>query len=92
MMEKQETMGQKHRALENIVVLDLARVLAGPFSACILADLGAKVIKVEMPGRGDDARAYAPYLEGESLYYANLNRNKYGITLNLKTEIGRAHV
>ncbi len=89
MMEKQETMGQKHRALENIVVLDLARVLAGPFSACILADLGAKVIKVEMPGRGDDARAYAPYLEGESLYYANLNRNKYGITLNLKTDEGK---
>lgn len=80
---------EKHRALEDVVVLDLARVVAGPFCSSILADLGAKVIKVEIPGKGDDARAYAPYINGESLYYSNLNRNKYGITLNLKTDEGK---
>lgn len=79
----------EHRALEDMVVLDLSRVVAGPFCGAMLADLGAKVIKVEMPGKGDDARAYAPYINGESLYYSNLNRNKYGITLNLKTEEGK---
>lgn len=84
-----DTREAKQRALENVVVLDLARVVAGPFASCMLADLGAKVIKVEVPGKGDDARAYAPYLNGESLYYSNLNRNKYGITLNLKTEEGK---
>lgn len=87
--ETEQAASGKHRALENIVVLDLARVVAGPFSSSILADLGAKVIKVEIPGKGDDARSYGPYVNGESLYYSNLNRNKYGITLNLKTEEGR---
>lgn len=79
----------EHGALENLVVLDLCRVIAGPFCGAMLADMGAKVIKVEMPGKGDDARAYAPHINGESLYYANLNRNKYGITLNLKSEEGK---
>ena len=80
---------EKHGALENLVVLDLCRVIAGPFCGAMLADMGATVIKVEMPGKGDDARAYAPYINGESLYYSNLNRNKYGITLNMKTEEGK---
>lgn len=88
-MDNNNGMPVKHRALENIVVLDMARVVAGPFASCMLADLGAKVIKVEVPGKGDDARAYAPYINGESLYYSNLNRNKHGITLNLKTEEGK---
>ncbi len=79
----------EHTALENLVVLDLCRVIAGPFCGAMLADLGATVIKIEMPGRGDDARAYAPYINGESLYYSNLNRNKYGITLDLKKEAGK---
>lgn len=79
----------KHAALENLVVLDLCRVIAGPFCGAMLADMGARVIKVEVPGKGDDARAYAPHINGESLYYANLNRNKYGITLNMKTEEGK---
>ncbi|MGI6577154.1 MAG: CaiB/BaiF CoA transferase family protein [Eubacteriales bacterium] len=79
----------QHYALENITVLDLTRVLAGPFCGAILGDLGANVIKIEIPGRGDDARGYGPYVNGESLYYANLNRNKTGITLNLKTQKGK---
>jgi formyl-CoA transferase len=78
-----------HGALENITVLDLTRVLAGPFCGAMLGDLGANVIKIEVPVHGDDARAYGPYLNGESLYYANLNRNKTGITLNLKSEKGK---
>lgn len=77
------------QALEDIVVLDLTRVVAGPYAGSILGDFGAKVIKIEVPGRGDDARGYGPYRNGESMYYANLNRNKKGITLNLKTEKGK---
>jgi len=78
-----------HGALENLVVLDLTRVLAGPLCGALLGDLGATVIKIEVPGRGDDARAYGPYRNGESMYYANLNRNKTGITLNLKQPEGK---
>ncbi len=77
------------QALQNLTVLDLTRVVAGPYAGSILGDLGAKVIKIEMPGKGDDARAYGPYENGESMYYANLNRNKKGITLNLKSEKGK---
>jgi formyl-CoA transferase len=55
----------------------------------MLGDLGAKVIKIEQPNGGDDARAYAPHINGESAYYANLNRNKLGITLNLKSPEGK---
>ena len=79
----------EHAALKNLVVLDLCRVIAGPFCGAMLADLGATVIKIERPGKGDDARAYAPYLNGESLYYSNLNRNKYGMTLDMKQEAGK---
>lgn len=78
-----------HQALEDVLVLDLTRVVAGPYSGSILGDFGAKVIKIEVPGRGDDARGYGPYRNGESMYYANLNRNKKGITLNLKAEEGK---
>lgn len=80
---------QRTQALENLLVLDLTRVVAGPYAGSILGDFGAKVIKIEMPGKGDDARAYGPYKNGESIYYANLNRNKKGITINLKTEAGK---
>ena len=76
-------------ALENIVGLDLTKVLAGPYCGGVLADLGANVIKIEPPVKGDDGRHYGPYLNGESLYYANLNRGKRGITLNLKSEQGK---
>ena len=77
------------QALENLTVLDLTRVVAGPYAGALLGDLGANVIKIESPGRGDDARGYGPYENGESMYYANLNRNKRGITLNMKSEKGK---
>ena len=78
------------QSLECLRVLDLSRVLAGPYCAMVLADLGADVIKVELPGTGDDARAYGPFIKGESAYYMSINRNKRGITLNLKHPEGRA--
>ncbi len=77
------------QALQNLIVLDLTRVVAGPYAGSILGDFGAQVIKIEIPEKGDDARSYGPYKNGESVYYANLNRNKKGITLNLKTEKGK---
>ena len=71
-------------ALSGIRVLDLSRVLAGPFCTMMLADMGAEVIKIEIPGKGDDSRNFGPFVNGESGYYMNVNRNKKGITLNLK--------
>lgn len=75
--------------LAGVKVLDLSRVLAGPYCGMMLADMGAEVLKIELPGRGDDSRANAPVVNGESAYFMNLNRNKKGITLNLKTEAGK---
>lgn len=75
--------------LDGVKVLDLTRVLAGPYCGMMLADMGAEVIKIEMPGKGDDARRNAPIVNGESAYYMNLNRNKKGMTLNLKSEEGK---
>ncbi|EFA6624435.1 CoA transferase [Escherichia albertii] len=77
-------MENKQGALAGLQVLDLTRVLAGPFCTMMLADMGAEVIKIERPGVGDDTRQFAPFKNGESAYYMNLNRNKKGITLNLK--------
>ncbi len=71
-------------ALQGVKVLDLGRVLAGPFCSAVLADLGADVIKVEEPQKGDDTRHFNPFVEGESTYFMQLNRNKRGITLDLK--------
>ncbi|WP_220033850.1 CaiB/BaiF CoA transferase family protein [Arthrobacter psychrolactophilus] len=70
-------------SLEGLRVLDLSRVLAGPFCAMILADLGAEVIKVESPD-GDDSRHFGPWYNGESAYYRLFNRSKYGVTMDLK--------
>src|SRR5690606_19584146 len=75
--------------LEGIRVLDLSRHLAGPLAAMTLGDLGADVIKVETPGSGDDTRRFPPYWNGVSTYYLSTNRNKRGITLNLKTPEGQ---
>ena len=75
--------------LEGVKVLDLTRVLAGPYCGMMLADMGAEVIKIEMPGRGDDSRKNAPIVNGESAYFMNLNRNKRGMTLNLKSDEGK---
>ena len=71
-------------------VLDLSRILAGPFCAMTLGDLGAEVIKVERPGSGDDTRAWGPpFAGGESAYYLCANRNKKSITVNLKSAAGK---
>lgn len=82
-------MKEKKGLLSGVVVLDLSRVLAGPYCAMMLADMGAKVIKIELPEKGDDSRGNFPIINGESAYYMNLNRNKLGITLNLKTKEGK---
>ncbi|MGB9903616.1 MAG: CaiB/BaiF CoA transferase family protein [Desulfotomaculales bacterium] len=76
--------------LSGVRVLDLSRVLAGPYCGMVLADLGAEVIKLELPGRGDDARSYGPFVGSESAYFLSLNRNKKSLTLNLKDEKGKA--
>lgn len=77
-------------ALNGIKVIDCSRVLAGPYCSMILGDLGAKVIKIEAPGGSDDTRAWGPpFAGGESAYYFSANRNKRGMTLNLKSEKGR---
>ncbi|HNX37780.1 MAG TPA: CaiB/BaiF CoA-transferase family protein [Candidatus Cloacimonadota bacterium] len=75
--------------LAGIRVLDLTRVLAGPFCTMILSDLGAEVIKVEIPGTGDDSRAFGPFLNNRSLYFLSINRGKQSVSLNLKAERGK---
>ncbi|MGH7493540.1 MAG: CaiB/BaiF CoA transferase family protein [bacterium] len=76
--------------LSGLRVLDLSRVLAGPFCTQALGDLGAEVIKIESPGRGDDTRQWGPpWFQGESAYFLCCNRNKKSVTINLKTEDGR---
>jgi len=74
----------KKGILDGIVVLDLTRVLAGPYCGMLMADMGATVYKIEQPKKGDDSRAFGPFINGESAYYMNLNRSKIGVTLNLK--------
>ncbi len=77
--------------LENLRVIDLTRALAGPFCTMLLADLGARVIKVETPDGGDDTRGWGPpFLASESVYFLTVNRNKESFTLNLKDARGRA--
>ena len=77
--------------LAGIRILDLSQALAGPMAGRILADLGADVIKVEPPVIGESARRMGTtFIEGESLYYMQFNRNKRGITLDLQTSKGKA--
>jgi CoA:oxalate CoA-transferase len=76
--------------LSGILVIDLSRVLAGPYCTLILAELGARVIKVEHPDGGDDARGIGPFIAGRSAYFASLNRGKQSIALDLKRDADRA--
>lgn len=79
--------------LDGVVILDLCRVLAGPYAAMIMADMGATVIKIENPNGGDDTRKMGPFFDKErtqSAYYVNFNRSKLGVTLNLKAPEGKA--
>jgi CoA:oxalate CoA-transferase len=71
--------------LSGVVVIDLTRVLAGPYCTMVLSDLGARVIKIEVPGGGDDSRAYGPFFDGKSGYFAAINRGKESLALNLKS-------
>jgi len=75
--------------LEGLTVLDLSTQLSGPYCSMLLGDLGTDVIKVERPGRGDDARAFPPFVNGESAPFMTFNRNKRSLTLNLKEPAGR---
>ncbi len=76
--------------LSGITVIDLTRVLAGPYCTMVLADMGARVIKVEPPG-GDDARSFGPFVKGRSAYFMSLNRGKESIVLDLKDKKDRDH-
>lgn len=76
--------------LADLLVIDLTRALAGPYCTVMLGDLGARIIKVESPGTGDDTRGWGPpFLEGESTYFMSVNRNKESLTLNLKDPRGQ---
>ncbi|NDD31130.1 MAG: CoA transferase, partial [Proteobacteria bacterium] len=79
------------RPLEGVLVLDLSRILAGPFATQMMADMGATVIKIEEPRAGDDTRGFGPpFVEGESTYFMAFNRNKRSLAVDLKTDEGRA--
>jgi glutaryl-CoA transferase len=81
----------KQAPLSDLKVIDLSRILAGPLCAMLLGDLGADVIKVERPDRGDDTRAWGPpFAGGESAYFLHVNRNKRSLTLNLNKQAGRS--
>ncbi len=76
--------------LKGVRVLDLTRMLAGPYCTMLLGDMGADVIKVEQPGKGDDTRAFGPpFIEGESAYFLSINRNKKSVTVNVMTDKGK---
>ncbi len=75
--------------MRGVRVLDLTRVLAGPFATMLLSDLGAEVVKLEEPGVGDESRRIGPFKNGVSTYFISINRGKKGLTLNLKAEAGR---
>jgi formyl-CoA transferase/CoA:oxalate CoA-transferase len=77
--------------LDGITVLDLTRVLSGPYCTMMLGDMGARVIKIEQPEKGDDTRAWGPpFIDGESAYFLSINRNKESVTLDFKAAEGRA--
>ena len=81
---------QPRPPLAGVRVIDLTRVLAGPFCSMSLGDMGADVIKVEEPGKGDDTRGWPPFAGGEATYFMSVNRNKKSLTLNMKAPEGQA--
>ncbi|PYO57045.1 MAG: formyl-CoA transferase, partial [Candidatus Rokuibacteriota bacterium] len=76
--------------LAGVRVIDFTRILAGPFGSMFLGDMGAEVIKVEEPAKGDDTRGWPPFVGGEATYFLSVNRNKKSLTLNLKAPEGQA--
>jgi crotonobetainyl-CoA:carnitine CoA-transferase CaiB-like acyl-CoA transferase len=84
------TLGGGLDLLAGVRVLDLTTSIAGPYASMLLGDLGAEVVKVERPGRGDDCRAWGPpFLDGESLWFISVNRNKHSLTLDYSSDAGR---
>ena len=82
--------GTSVMALDGITIIDLTRALAGPYCTMMLADMGARVIKIEPPGKGDETRGWGPpFVNGESSYFMSVNRNKESVTLDIRTEGGR---
>ena len=81
--------GRTRPPLHGVRVIDMTRVLAGPFCTMSLGDMGAEVIKVEEPGRGDDTRGWPPFVHGEATYFLSVNRNKKSLTLDLKAPDGQ---
>ena len=84
------TAASRKGPLQGITVVDLSRILAGPYCTMMLSELGARIIKVEPPERGDDARHYGPFVNGKSAYFQSINRGKESIALNLKEEDDKA--
>jgi crotonobetainyl-CoA:carnitine CoA-transferase CaiB-like acyl-CoA transferase len=83
-------MSAENAPLDGLTVLDFTRVLSGPYCTMLLADMGARVIKIEQPGHGDDTRAWGPpFVNGESAYFLSINRNKESLTLDLKHPAAR---
>ncbi|WP_259328708.1 CoA transferase [Acetobacter pasteurianus] len=89
-MMTETTAAKAKGPFDGLLVIDLTHVLNGPFGTTILTDLGARTIKVEPPGHGDDTRTYGPYVGDQSLYFSFVNRGKESIVLNLKDEGDRA--
>lgn len=88
-----EAGGRAGGALRDLLVLDLTRILSGPFATMTLADLGADVVKVEQPGQGDDTRQWGPPFQGdEAAYFLSVNRNKRSLAVDLKSPEGIAAV
>ena len=81
---------QNRGPLSGVTIVDLSRILAGPYCTFLMAEMGARVIKVEPPKGGDDARAYGPFANGKSTYFASVNRGKESIALDLKSDGDRA--
>src|SRR5207244_4960404 len=78
------------KPLDGIRVVDLSRILAGPYCSMLLSDFGADIIKIENPDKGDDTRAYGPpFVNGESVYFLSVNRGKRSLALDLKSTTGR---
>jgi crotonobetainyl-CoA:carnitine CoA-transferase CaiB-like acyl-CoA transferase len=87
----QQQQQQQQRPLEGVRVIDLSRVLAGPYCTMVLADLGAEVIKVERPGSGDETRSWGPpFAGGEAAYYLSVNRGKRSCAIDLSSDEGQA--
>jgi len=82
--------GRSRAPLAGVRVIDFTRILAGPFGSMFLGDMGAEVIKVEEPAKGDDTRGWPPFVGGEATYFLSVNRNKKSLTLNLKAPEGQA--